>query len=95
MVAGAETFASLFPAPRERWNDDLTLAPPTLADVRAPVLLVHGAQDRVTPLVTAAVPLLDHLADVRLHVFGACGHVPPLEHPEAFQRVLSDFLSTP
>src|SRR3712207_1830511 len=92
MEAGAAAFASLFPPPRARWVDDLTLTAQTLAAIRAPVLLVHGAADRVTPLRTAALPLLDHLADVRLHVLGQCGHVPALEHPDAFRRLLSDFL---
>ncbi|GII78913.1 2,6-dioxo-6-phenylhexa-3-enoate hydrolase [Sphaerisporangium rufum] len=89
MRAGAAAFASLFPPPRARWADDLTLPARTLAGIRAPVLLVHGAQDRVTPLQTAALPLLDHLADVRLHVLGRCGHVPALEHPRDFRRLLS------
>ncbi len=92
MAAGASAFATLFPPPRARWNDDLSLSVETLAAVRAPVLLVHGAEDRVTPLRTAALPLLDHLADVRLHVLGRCGHVPALEHPHDFRRLLSDFL---
>ena len=56
------------------------------------MLLVHGAEDRVTPLRTAALPLLEHLADVRLHVLGRCGHVPAVEHPHDFRRLLSDFL---
>jgi pimeloyl-ACP methyl ester carboxylesterase len=60
--------------------------------VRAPVLLVHGAEDRVTPLGTAAQPLLEHLADVRLHVLGRCGHVPAIEHPHEFRQLLSCFL---
>ncbi len=93
MEAGASAFASMFPPPRGRWADDLTLSTDTLAGVRAPVLLVHGAEDRVTPLRTAALPLLEHLADVRLHVFGRCGHVPAVEHPAAFRRLLSDFLA--
>ncbi|MEO3885495.1 hypothetical protein [Nonomuraea sp. B5E05] len=93
MRAGAAAFASLFPPPRARWADDLTLSARTLAGVRAPVLLVHGAEDRVTPLGTAAVPpLLEHLADVRLYVLGRCGHVPALEHPHDFRRLLSCFL---
>jgi 2-hydroxymuconate-semialdehyde hydrolase len=92
MQAGASAFASMFPPPRARWADDLTLSVQMLAGVRAPVLLVHGAQDRVTPLRTAALPLLEHLADVRLHVLGRCGHVPAVEHPHDFQRLLSDFL---
>jgi 2-hydroxymuconate-semialdehyde hydrolase len=92
MRAGADAYESLFPPPRARWAEGLTLSPQTLAGVRAPVLLVHGAQDRVTPLKTAALPLLEHLADVRLHVLGRCGHVPSLEHPRDFRRQLSLFL---
>ncbi|GLX99370.1 alpha/beta hydrolase [Herbidospora sp. NBRC 101105] len=92
MREGEAAYASLFPPPRARWADDLTLPVRTLAGIRAPVLLVHGAQDRVTPLGTAALPLLEHLADVRLHVLGRCGHVPALEHPHDFQRLLSSFL---
>ncbi|NJP25328.1 alpha/beta fold hydrolase [Microbispora sp. SCL1-1] len=92
MLEGAAAYASLFPPPRARWADDLTLSAPTLAGIRAPVLLVHGAEDRVTPLGTAALPLLEHLADVRLHVFGRCGHVPAIEHPHEFRRLLSCFL---
>lgn len=95
MQEGESAFASLFPPPRARWAEDLTLSAPTLAAVRAPVLLVHGAQDRVTPLETAALPLLDHLADVRLHVLGRCGHVPAVEHPHEFRRLLSEFLRVP
>ncbi|RZT79523.1 2-hydroxymuconate semialdehyde hydrolase [Micromonospora violae] len=93
MRAGADAFASLFPPPRARWVEDLTLSAQTLAAIRAPVLLVHGAQDRVTPLGMATPPLLEHLADVRLHVFGRCGHVPAVEHPHEFRQLLSCFLS--
>lgn len=93
MEAGADSFAAMFPAPRTRWVDDLTLSPTTLAAVHAPVLLVHGAQDRLTPLPTAALPLLDHLADVRLHVLGRCGHAPPLEQAAAFRELLAGFLA--
>ncbi|MCO8276196.1 alpha/beta hydrolase [Actinoplanes sp. TRM 88003] len=92
MRAGEAAFASLFPPPRARWAEDLALSAAALAAIRAPVLLVHGAQDAVTPLGTAALPLLDHLADVRLHVFGRCGHVPAIEHPHEFRRLLSSFL---
>lgn len=89
---GAAAFAPIFPAPRARWADDLTLSPGTLARVRAPVLLVHGAQDRVTPLPAATEPLLEHLTDVRLHVIAECGHAPMVEQPAEFWRLLSIFL---
>jgi pimeloyl-ACP methyl ester carboxylesterase len=92
MQQGAEAYAPLFPPPRGRWVEDLTLTPGALAGVRAPVLLVHGAEDRVTPLADAALPLLALLDDVRLHVLGHCGHAPPVEHPTEFQQVVGAFL---
>ncbi|MCF6376858.1 alpha/beta hydrolase [Nocardioides KLBMP 9356] len=93
MEAGAASYDVLFPPPRERWSDDLTLSPATVEAVIAPVLLVHGAQDRVTPLRTAALPLLDLLPDVRLHVLGRCGHAPFVEHPAEFRQVVAEFLA--
>ena len=93
MQAGEASFATMFPAPRPRWVVDLTIPAEVLETIEAPVLLVHGARDRLTPLSTAALPLLDHLTDVRLHVLGHCGHAPPLEHPLAFQRLVRDFLT--
>ncbi|GIJ24257.1 alpha/beta fold hydrolase [Micromonospora lutea] len=92
MRAGATAYASLFPPPRARWVDELTISAQMLAAVRVPVLLVHGAEDRVTPLETATRPLLEHLADVRLHVLGHCGHVPAVEYPYEFRQLLSCFL---
>ncbi len=93
MAAGAQAFAGIFPPPRQRWVDDLGLSDETLAAVRCPVLLVHGAQDGVTPLATSALPLLDRLADARLHVLDRCGHVPAVEHPLQLRRLLACFLA--
>jgi pimeloyl-ACP methyl ester carboxylesterase len=94
LAAGADAFAPLFPPPRDAWIRDLTLPPSTLAAVAAPVLLVHGREDRVVPLRDGALPLLEALPDARLHVLGRCGHVPAVEHPAAFVRLLRDFLET-
>ena len=93
MRKGASAYASLFPPPRARWAADITLSARTLAAIRAPVLLVHGADDTVTPLGTAALPMLDHLPDVRLHIFGRCGHVPAIEYPHEFRQLLASFLT--
>lgn len=92
MRAGAAAFETLFPPPRARWADDLTLTAATLAQVRAPVLLVHGEQDLVTPMPAATDPLVEHLSDVRLHVVGACGHALMAEQPGEFWELLSSFL---
>lgn len=94
MQAGAAAFAPLFAPPRERWAKDLTLTDQLLAQVRAPVLLVHGQQDRVTPLRAATDPLLERLAEVSLHVIGDCGHAPMVERPDEFRRLLAAFLGS-
>jgi 2-hydroxymuconate-semialdehyde hydrolase len=85
-------YSELFPAPRQRWVDDLSLTREELTGISVPVLLVHGAQDRVVPLRDGFLPLLELLPDVRGHVFGRCGHAAPLERAGEFNRLLTTFL---
>jgi 2-hydroxymuconate-semialdehyde hydrolase len=87
-------YPELFPASRQRWVDDLALTREELGGIAAPVLLVHGAQDRVVPLRDSNLCLLEALPDVRGHVFGRCGHASPLEHTHEFNRLLTTFLET-
>jgi pimeloyl-ACP methyl ester carboxylesterase len=59
--------------------------------IRQPVLLVWGRNDRMVALagsrrLTRAVP------HARLVVIDRCGHLPMLEHPEQFNRLVTDFL---
>ena len=93
-MAAQPWYRELFPAPRQRWVDELSLAPEELRAIAAPVLLVHGAQDRIVPLRDSFVGLIEALPDVRGHVFGRCGHASPLEHTDAFNRLLTTFLET-
>jgi 2-hydroxymuconate-semialdehyde hydrolase len=87
-----EAFAVMFRPPRERWVRDLALTTDELAQIRAPTLLVHGAEDRVVPLEYSTLRLLHLLPDVRAHVFGACGHASPAERPTELHRLLTTFL---
>jgi 2-hydroxymuconate-semialdehyde hydrolase len=86
-------YRDLFPEPRQRWVDALSLTREQLASISAPVLLIHGAQDRVVPPEHSVIPLLSVLPDVRAHVFGRCGHASPLEHKAEFNRLVATFLS--
>lgn len=63
-----------------------------LRRIGLPVLVVHGQQDRVVP-VAAAHYLSSLIPDVRLHVFGQCGHWIPSEHPERLHHLLRSFLT--
>lgn len=44
-----DSWEAMFPEPRQRWLDDLALSGAELAAITAPVLLVHGRDDRVVP----------------------------------------------
>ncbi|AKH87126.1 hypothetical protein AA958_29785 [Streptomyces sp. CNQ-509] len=90
-----EAFAVMFPPPRERWVRDLALTAGELGRIRAPMLLVHGTEDRVVPLESSTLRLLHLLPDVRAHLFGACGHAAPAERPAELHRLLTTFLEEP
>jgi len=59
--------------------------------VKAPVLVVHGELDRVIP-VAAARELVRRLPGWELKVLEGVGHVPMMETPALFQRVVSAWL---
>lgn len=85
-------FGEMFPPPRERWVRDLALGAAELRAIRAPVLLVHGAQDRIVPLESSTLVLLGLLRDVRAHIFGGVGHASPVERSAELARLLTTFL---
>ena len=59
--------------------------------LRHEVLLVWGREDRFIPLARSAA-LLRALPHARLAVLEACGHLPMLECPRQFNRLLDEFL---
>ena len=65
---------------------------PTLATIRCPTLVLCGREDRITP-VQAHREMAAGIADARLVVFDDCGHLPPLERPEATNRELRRWLT--
>ena len=88
-----ESFAAMFPAPRQRWVDAMVTPDPEIAALPHPTLVVHGREDRVIPL-DNALHLLRTVPDVRLHVFGRCGHWTQIEHAAAFNELVLDFLTS-
>ena len=60
--------------------------------VHAPTLVLWGHDDALIPLATAerfqkAIP------GAKLVVIDQCGHVPPVEQPDEFARIVGDFLA--
>jgi pimeloyl-ACP methyl ester carboxylesterase len=88
-----DSWKAMFPPPRQRWLDDLALAGAELAAIRAPVLLVHGRDDRVVPWRSSSAQLLDLLPDARLHVLANCGHWTMIERTADFLAVVQPFLA--
>jgi pimeloyl-ACP methyl ester carboxylesterase len=89
-----ESFSAMFPAPRQRWVDAMVTSDDEIAALPHRTLVVHGRDDRVIPLGNA-LHLLATVPDVRLHVFGRCGHWTQIEHADAFNRLVLDFLTSP
>jgi 2-hydroxymuconate-semialdehyde hydrolase len=81
-----EGYDRLFPPPRERWVADLVVDEP----VRAPVLLVHGARDRIVPL-EAGRALAERL-DARLYVVEDSGHSPHADRTGEVLPLIASFL---
>ncbi|MDR8876558.1 alpha/beta fold hydrolase [Burkholderia multivorans] len=82
-----EAFASMFPAPRQRWVDALASDEDRVRALPHDTLLVHGREDRVIPL-AASLRLLELIPKAQLHVFGRCGHWTQIEHAQRFSRLV-------
>jgi 2-hydroxymuconate-semialdehyde hydrolase len=91
--AVADSWAAMFPEPRQRWVDDLALSGAELNDITAPVLLVHGRDDRVVPWRVSSAQLIDLLPDSRLHLLSRCGHWTMIEKTAEFLGVVQPFLA--
>lgn len=63
-----------------------------LASITNPVLVVWGRQDPVIPVAHAEVAAKG-FPNVRVQIFDNCGHSPVLEHTQAFNELLLEFLS--
>lgn len=61
-----------------------------LPQIDVPTLVVAGEFDEATPATWA--PYVDHIPDVRSHVFPDASHCTHLEKPEDFRSVIADFL---
>jgi len=62
-----------------------------LGTITAPTLVLWGRQDRILP-VNQALDAAGRIPGARLHVFEHCGHMPNVEYPEEFNRLVLDFL---
>jgi len=62
-----------------------------LASIQAPTLITWGRDDRVSPLDRAFVAMR-MIPNCELHIFPKCGHWAMIEHKNAFERLVLEFL---
>ncbi len=62
-----------------------------LPEIEIPTMILWGLKDRVVP-VEAAIGYNRLIADSRLEIFERTGHLPQLERPARFNRLLDEFL---
>ncbi|SDW96499.1 alpha/beta fold hydrolase [Marinobacter mobilis] len=86
-----ESFAAMFPAPRQRWVDNLASREADIRSLPHETLILHGREDRVIPLQTS-LTLARWIERCQLHVFSRCGHWTQIEHADRFTRLVNDFL---
>jgi pimeloyl-ACP methyl ester carboxylesterase len=62
-----------------------------LSEIQVPTLIVQGAEDRLIP-VACAKRAHYLIPRSQLEIITRCGHLPPVEQPESFNRIISSFL---
>lgn len=87
-----EAYASMFPAPRQRWVDAMAHPEAAIRAIGHETLLVHGRDDKVIPLATS-LTMNQWIDNSQLHIFGRCGHWTQIEHAAAFARLVAGFLA--
>lgn len=87
-----ESFAAMFPAPRQRWVDAMAGAEQDIRALPHDTLIVHGREDQVIPL-SNSLTLSQWIERSQLHVFGQCGHWTQIEHAARFARLVGNFLA--
>ncbi|HEX4383599.1 MAG TPA: alpha/beta fold hydrolase [Myxococcales bacterium] len=73
-----------------RSGADRSLGIDTLTDLRVPVLIIWGAQDRLLPL--RSVEDFRRIQGGRVELLPACGHVPQVERPAVTRKLTAAFL---
>jgi pimeloyl-ACP methyl ester carboxylesterase len=85
-----EAFSSMFPAPRQRWVEAMTVPEKEISALPHRALVVHGREDQVIPLANS-YKLEEILDNADLAVFSHCGHWSMIERKDDFNRLVRDF----
>jgi 2-hydroxymuconate-semialdehyde hydrolase len=87
-----ESFAAMFPAPRQRWVDAMASREQDVRAIAQQTLVVHGREDKVIPLANS-LTLSSLIPRAQLHVYPQCGHWTQIEHAARFAQLVGNFLA--
>ena len=87
-----QAYSAMFPAPRQRSIDAMTVDEDRIRQIEQPTLILHGRDDQVIPL-DNSLRLLEFIEHSQLHIFARCGHWVQIEHAAEFTKLVGDFLS--
>jgi pimeloyl-ACP methyl ester carboxylesterase len=87
-----ESFAAMFPAPRQRWVEAMCTPEDDIRQLPHRTLIVHGREDQVIPVQTS-LRLMELIDNADLSVFSHCGHWSMIERTADFNRSVNEFFS--
>jgi pimeloyl-ACP methyl ester carboxylesterase len=87
-----ESFAAMFPAPRQRWVEAMCTPEDDIRRLPHRTLIIHGREDQVIPVQTS-LRLMELIDNADLSVFSHCGHWSMIERTTDFNRNVSEFFS--
>jgi pimeloyl-ACP methyl ester carboxylesterase len=85
-----ESFAAMFPAPRQRWVHAMCTPEDDIRNLPHRALIIHGREDQVIPLQTS-LRLAELIGHADLNVYSHCGHWSMIERNADFNRSVSEF----
>lgn len=85
-----EAYTAMFSDPEHAGND-LAITENQVRGLDLPVLLVHGAEDKVVPP-EVSWNMVNLLPDADLLVFARCGHWTQIERADDFNAAVTRFL---
>lgn len=87
-----ESFAAMFPAPRQRWVEAMCTPEDDIRRLPHRTLIVHGREDQVIPVQTS-LRLEELIDNADLSVYSHCGHWSMIERTADFNRNVTEFFS--
>ncbi|MGP3775365.1 alpha/beta fold hydrolase [Streptomyces sp. SDT5-1] len=89
-----EYFEEMYSQGQQHHIDAAVLTTEELRNIRCPVVLLHGADDRSFTPDETSLPLAKKIHNSEVRIFGNCAHSVALEQPQKFMSAVRDTFLT-